>query len=97
MNFTEAMKYYHEWYAATVTAAAYKEDYITLSVTDGLNNSLYDEPLTVKVYLTEEFGNQAKLINGNTETNLSVKTEEGRRFVLVDVVPDSGSVKIQFS
>ena len=94
MNFTEAMKYYHEWNQATVTATAYKDEYITVSVTDTLDNSVYDEALTVKVYLPEFFGDEAKLACGTNELPLRVSSDANGRFVLVDTVPDSGDLKI---
>ena len=97
MNFTEAMKYYHEWSQATVTATAYKEEYIMLSVTDTLEDTVYDEALTVKVYIPDDFGNEATLISGSTETKLTINTDGDVRYILVDIVPDSEPKKIAFS
>lgn len=90
MTFTEATKYYREWNSAKVTATAYKEESIKIKVTDGLNNSLFNEALTVKVTVPASW-TSAKL----GSSNLTVNTDStGAKYVLVNIVPDSGEVTV---
>lgn len=90
MTFTEATKYYREWNSAKVTATAYKDESIKITLTDGLDNKLFNEALTVKVTVPDNW-TSAKL-----GTNaLTVHTGEGgAKYVLVNIVPDSGEVTV---
>ena len=90
MNFTEAVMYYLEWNAASISTKLYKDEYIVVSIFDGLDNNIYNEALTVKVYLPTGFSGTATL-GGEA---LEVSTDANGSFVLVDVVPDTADVII---
>ena len=90
MNFTEAVMYYLEWNAASISTKLYKDEYIVVSIFDGLDNNIYNEALTVKVYLPTGFSGTPTL-DGNA---LTVSTDANGSFVLVDVVPDTADVII---
>ena len=87
-NYTEAALYYSEWASAKVTAS-YEDGKISVTLTDDEDNSVYDEELTVKVYVPTIWS--AADMNGET---LTVHTDESGSFVYVNILPDSGTVEI---
>ncbi len=94
MNFTEATKYYQEWYSAKITATAYKEESIKLTVTDTLDNTLFNEPLTVKVNVPDSWSGAYYTVGTNT-VDLTVRTDsDGVKYILVDTVPDSAAITV---
>lgn len=89
-NYTEATKYYTEWSTAEVTSV-YDNGTVKVTLTDGENDELFDEALTVKVTVPTSW--DVCIVNGATE--LTVMTDaSGEAYVLVDIVPDSGAVTL---
>lgn len=88
-TYEEACKYYAEWSTAEVSSICLG-DSVLVTLTDGEDNTLYDEALTVKVTVPSSWKNCE--VNGKA---LEVKTDEdGSKFVYVDILPDSGTVEI---
>jgi hypothetical protein len=87
-NYTEAALYYAEWASAKVTST-YEDGKISVTLTDSEDNTVYDEELTVKVYVPATWSSAS--VNGE---ELTVHTEDGASFVYVNVLPDSGTVEI---
>ena len=87
-NYTEAALYYAEWASAKVSAS-YEDGKISVTLTDDEDNTVYNEELTVKVYVPATWS--AAEINGET---LTVHTDETGSYVYADVLPDSGTVEI---
>ena len=86
-NYTEAFLYYTEWASAEVSAV-YDNGSIWVTLTDDEDNTMYNEDLTVKVAVPASWA--AAEANGET---LEVYTDEdGSFYVLVNIVPDSGTV-----
>ena len=88
-NYTEAFLYYTQWASARVSAV-YDDDSIRVTLTDGEDNTVYDEELTVKVCVPANWAE----VNVNGES-LEVYTDsDGSSYVLVNILPDSGTVTI---
>ncbi len=88
-NNTEAFLYYTEWASARVSAV-YNDGVIDVSLTDEEDNAKFDEALTVKVAVPASWA--AAEANGEV---LEVCTDDdGSFYVLVDIVPDSGTVSV---
>lgn len=86
-HFSDVAKYYFEWSSASVSAVAYDDDYIEVSLTDEETDSRFDEALTVKVSVPDSW-NSAKLTTGGKTTTLTIHTDEdGSRFVYANIVP----------
>jgi len=85
----EATKYYAEWESAEVSAKCNGKS-VVVTLTDGEDNTLFNEELTVKVTVPD--GWNSCEVNGET---LEIKTNEnGGKYVYVNIVPDSGDVEI---
>ena len=91
--YADAVKYMKE----TETAKATMEttgDAIEVTVTDELDNEIFDYPLTVKVPVPADW-EYALLTQGErTESNLKTFTENGEAFVYANVVPDAGKATV---
>lgn len=87
-NYTEAALYYAEWASAKVSAS-YEDGRISVTLTDDEDNTVYDEELTVKVYVPAIWS--AAAVSGET---LTVHTDPSGSFVYVNILPDSGTVEI---
>lgn len=89
-TYTEASLYFCEWSSASVSCE-YTDGAVTVTLTDEENNEIFDMPLTVKVAVPNSFRGGA-VANGQ---ELEVRAnEDGTRYVLVDIVPDSGALTI---
>jgi len=86
-TFTEGAMYYSEWSTAQLsTSYNAVMDEITVTLTDGENDTLCVMPLTVKVYVPGNW--DSVTMNGEV---LTVQYDEnGNAFVYADIVPDSG-------
>ena len=87
-NYTEATLYFTEWASAEVTAS-YEDGKIKVDLTDDEDNSLYDEELTVKVYVPATWGSAT--MNG---VALTLHTDASGTFVYANIVPDIGTQEI---
>lgn len=93
-TYTEAQKYYNEWAAAEIETIVKKDESVTVRVTDGLDNEIYDMPLTVKVYVPKSWQTAKTDCNGSVTELTVYGTEEGTPYVFVNVIPDSADVVI---
>lgn len=87
-NFTEAGLYYAEWASAEVTTS-YEDGKINVTLTDDEDNTVYDEELTVKVYVPATW--TSAYMNGEA---LTVQNDGSGSFVYVNILPDSGTQQI---
>ena len=84
-RFDDAMKYGQERDTATVKSEL-KGDAIVVSVTDSMDDTLFDYPLTVKVRLPDDW----KSVTGGRFI-----THDGKPYALVDVIPDRKPVVLR--
>ena len=89
-NYEEAAKYYAEWSTAEVEVKCIN-GVISVTLTDGENNEVYDEALTVKVTVPTSW--ETCLVNGS-ETVKVYTDDNGVSYVYVNIIPDSGVVTI---
>ena len=87
-NYTEAALYYTEWASAEVSTT-YADGKIRVTLTDSEDNTVYNEALTVKVYVPATW--DSAVMNGET---LTVHTDADGSFVYANIVPDSGIAEI---
>lgn len=88
-NYTEATYYFTEWASANVSAV-YENEAVRVTLTDGEDNTVFDEPLTVKVSVPSTW----TLARMNGETLTVQRDSKGNAFVYVNIVPDSGVQEI---
>jgi hypothetical protein len=87
-NYTEAALYYAEWASAKVSTS-YEDGRIKLTLTDDEDNTVYNEALTVKVYVPTIWSSVS--MNGEA---LTVHSDGLYNYVYANIVPDSGVYEI---
>ena len=98
-HYEDAIMYVREAQSATATVR-YANGGLTVSLTDKMDDSVYNFPLTVRIALPEAV--KAVKITQNGKVSYA-KTEYeayefygGEYYALCDIVPDSGDAKIEF-
>ena len=93
-TYGDALSYYVAWNMAKTEAIAHYDDSIELTVTTEEENDLFTVPLTVKVTVPPTWDKAAVTI-GDEQTELSCgENNDGSKYVLVDVLPNSETVTI---
>lgn len=88
-TYTDAMLYYNQWSTATVNAT-YKDGAVCVSVSDKEDDAVYNMEMTVKVEIPKEW--TSAYLGG---VALDTFTDDnGKKCVLVNVVPDSGEIRV---
>ena len=90
--FGTVIKYLRERAAATVSVTTQSSDLMTLTLTDTLDNAVFDCPLTVR---SEVPWTTVRVQQGNGVINIiSSVTEAGVQVVYYDAVPDGGVITL---
>jgi oligosaccharide reducing-end xylanase len=89
--FGNVVRYIRERNAATVAETSSTDTNITLQVTDGLNDSIYNFPITLRRPLPANWV-AATITQAGTPIYAQVVTIGSTNYVMFDVVPDVGDV-----
>ncbi len=92
-TFTEVLMYARQRDAAKVRTDERGPERIVFTLTDSLDDNLFDAPLTVKVRVPSEWRTVSATMGGKA-LPCSVIEHEGALYALVDCVPDRGAVTI---
>lgn len=93
--FEDAVLYTEEVRHAKVSSSIFKNE-ITVSVTDDLDNEIYNLPLTVKCQVPDEWEKvEVTLPDGTVEKLETFPGMVAGTYVHIDVVPDSGEAVIR--
>jgi len=91
-NYEDAMLYLRE--AENATLSIERGEVITLTVEDGLDDTVYNYPLSVRVQLDEGY-EAVKVTQGGKVSYATVKVQNGIYFADVDVIPDSSEAIVE--
>ena len=89
-TYSTAVKYFSEWYSSKLDVRVLDNGLIAVSLTDGEDDEMFDEALTVKIAVPDDW-ESTKLSTGEI---LEVKGDADAKYVLVNIVPDSGIVTL---
>ncbi len=89
-TFGNVVKYIKERNSAKVSEIANQEDTIVVQLTDSLNDSLFDLPLTVRRQLPKNWSSADVYQNGK-QLNSQIVKVDSLEYVIFDVIPNSGS------
>lgn len=93
-SFTEVVKYIYERDTASAKQLWANNSSIGIKLTDGMDDSVFDYPLTVKVNIPSEWSGSVKCTQyGKTET-AEIFAENGKNYAYVNIVPDGGNAVI---
>jgi oligosaccharide reducing-end xylanase len=90
-TFLNVVRYIRERNAVSVTESSNTGDIITLQVTDALDNTIYNYPVTIRRPLPEGWPSAVVTQNGQA-ADTYVLMVNSVRYVMFDVVPDGGDV-----
>jgi hypothetical protein len=92
-SFGNVARYMKERDAVTVREETATDNSITLKVTDGLDDTIFNYPLSIRRPLPEAW-EEAKVKQGDKEIEASVKDSGGTKYITFDVIPDRGAVTL---
>ncbi len=92
--FGDISLYAQERDTATLNVTENTPSKIIFTVEDGMDDEIFDYPLTVKVRLPDAWNNVVAQQSGKP-VNVQILDHEGGTFALVDAVPDRGPVSLQ--
>lgn len=92
-TFAAAAQYGQERDTATLTMGTVGTDLITFTLTDQMNDLLFNQALTVRIKVDATWQNVRAYQNGQLCT-ARVVTEDGETYLYVDAVPDRGEVSV---
>lgn len=93
-SLTEVVQYIYEKKNAKVSVNWIKENGMSLSLTDTLDNELFDFPVTVIVDIPDEWGSVSAVGNGGAKTTESFE-RDANKFAVVNIIPDRGEVVLE--
>ena len=92
-TFAAACQYGQERDTATLTMGNVGRDAITFTLTDRMNDLLFDQALTIKIKVDGTW-RAARAYQNGQEMPAKVVTEGGNTYLFVDAVPDRGEVTV---
>ena len=92
-TFAAACQYGQERDTATLTMGNIGRDLITFTLTDKMNDLLFDHALTIKIKVDGTWAGARAYQNGQ-EMKAEVVTDGGDTYLLVDAIPDRGEVTV---
>ena len=91
-TFSEVAEYYFQWSTAEVSAKAYSDDRVEITLSDKEEDPRMDSALTIKVNVPGNW-TKAELDTNGEKTILDVHVDEdGSCFVYANIVPDAEGV-----
>ena len=92
-TFAKASQYGQERDTASLTMGVTGRDLITFTLTDRMNDLLFDQALTIKIKVDSTWSGVRAYQNGQ-EMPARVVTDGGETYLFVDAIPDRGEVSV---
>jgi hypothetical protein len=92
-SFSNIARYIKERNNASVKQISAKDTVIIVSVTDTLNNSVFNYPITIRRALPQGW-TSARIIQNSKKLSSQVINANSKNYIIFDVVPDSGDIQI---
>lgn len=86
-----AVLYAKERDAAVITEKENTENYITIQISDNLDNSIYNLPLTIRRQMPDNWKN-ISVRQGGIFLESKINTENNKKYIVFDAIPDKGEV-----
>ena len=93
-SLNEVLKYIYEKQTAKTDINWIRENALSLSLTDTMDDAIFNFPLTLKVNVPAEWEMVSVSQNGENST-VAVKVEDGKSFIYINVVPDKGDILVE--
>lgn len=93
-TFSNVARYIKERNAISVKEISKEDSLITLNVSDTLDTSIYNIPVTIRRVLPLDWPS-AKVIQNNREINSKITSENEKKYIMFDIVPDSNEIQLK--
>lgn len=93
-SLSEVVKYIYEKQNADVSCNWMRENAMSISVTDSLDDKIFNFPLTIKVNVPSGW-NTVEVIQNGTSTTVIAGNEGDKNYVYINVIPDNGRILIK--
>ena len=90
-TFLNTVKYARERNDVSIKESSKTDDSITIQVTDTLDNTIYNYPVTIRRPLPENW-QAAKATQKDKAVNSSIVQVDSSKYIMFDAVPDAGDV-----
>lgn len=95
-HYEDAILYLREAEGATVTTTVNEDGSYSITLTDGMDDEIYNYPLTVRISIPE--GTETvEITQGDSVCYPPVKQIDGKLYVDADIIPDRGEVTVIFN
>ncbi len=91
--FADAAMYGQERDTAVLSIKEKTDTSYTFAITDEMDDSIFTYPLTVKIRIPDTWSEVSAYQSGEA-VNVVIKEAAGKKYALVDAVPDKGDVKV---
>jgi hypothetical protein len=95
-TFPDVAMYAQERDKATLAVTPYNGKEIKYTLTDEMDDALFDYPLTIKVKIDPSWEEVTAIQNGN-ELPIRTVTDENGKYALIQTIPDKGEVSVSSS
>ena len=92
-SFSNAARYIKERNNISIKQNSAKDSVLIFTVTDTLDNSIYNVPVTIRRILPQGWAS-ARILQKGTKINSQIVSENSKAYVMFDVVPDSGDIQM---
>lgn len=89
-SFTEVTKYIYERDSASAKQLWATNSSVGIKVTDGVEDDVFDFPLTVKVNVPASWSGTALVKQDGSSEETEVFSESGKNYVYANIIPDKG-------
>lgn len=93
-TFVNVAKYIKERQAATIQQTSSNKNAIAANLTDNLDNSIYNYPITLKKEIPMTW-NKIIVIQNNSPIDFKIITESSKKYAIINAVPDGGEIQIR--
>ena len=93
-SFNEVVKYIYEKQNSIVSYNWIRENALSISVVDWLDDNVFNFPLTVKVNVPSDWA-ELEVVQNNTSATVTATAEGEKKFAYINVIPDKGEVLLQ--
>jgi len=90
-TFVNVVKYIKERNAAAISETTINKDSLQMTLTDNLDNAIYNVPITVRRLLPSTW-QDAKVYANNKVVPSTITTVNSKKYVMFDATPDQGKV-----
>lgn len=92
-TFVNVVKYIKERNAASLAETAITSDSLKITLTDNLDNAMYDAAISVRRVIPTGW-TKANVWQNNTKLSSSIVSANGKTYVMFSAVPDAGAIYV---